>query len=61
MRKNDGLKRFKIKYQHGNDICLTINKARDEIAARYEFHMTHGTNDDIIDVEEIAEDETNDR
>lgn len=59
MRKNDGLKKFKIKYQHGDDICVTINKATDEIAARYEFHMVHGVDDDIINVEEIAEDGDN--
>lgn len=49
------MKKFKIKYQLGNQILLTTVEAKDAISARYCFYMKHITAVDILEIEEVKD------
>lgn len=51
------MKKFKIKFQLGMNICVSEIKAEDVVQARYLFAMSNNGAADIIDIEEVIESE----
>lgn len=51
------MKKYKIKYQKGNDILVTELEAETTVQARYIFYLTNSTAVDILEIEEVTEDE----
>ena len=47
------MKKFKIKYQEGSDICVTEIEAEDMEQARYLFYMNTQC-EDILSIEEVT-------
>lgn len=47
------MKKYKIKYQKGNDILVTEIEAETMVQARYIFYLTNSTAFDILEITEV--------
>lgn len=47
------MKKYKIKYQKGDDILVTEIEAETTVQARYIFYLTNGADVDILEITEV--------
>lgn len=47
------MKKYKIKYQQGDNILLETVEALNSLSARYIFYMSHVTGVDILEIKEV--------